>query len=72
MFNKQLPSVLKKIAEILQHFCITGVAGIGKSHVVRVIYQSLKKTLILNSDNLKRVLLLAPTGVATVNIIEQQ
>lgn len=72
MFNKQLPSVLKKIAEILQHICITGVAGIGKSHVVRVIYQSLKKTLILNSDNLKRVLLLAPTGVATVNIIEQQ
>lgn len=70
MVNKQLPSVLKKITEILQHICITGVAGIGKFYVVRVIYQSLKKT-ILNSDNLKRVLLLAPTGVATVNIEQQ-
>ena len=49
---------------------ITGNGGCGKSHLIRTIYHSLTKTLsnqAMSSDKPK-VLLLAPTGVAAINI----
>ena len=49
---------------------ITGGRGCGKSHLLRKIYQAVTKTLMHNGgdpDKL-RVQLLAPTGVAAVNI----
>ena len=49
---------------------ITGNGGCDKSHLIRTIYHSLTKILsnrAMSSDKPK-VLLLAPTGVAAVNI----
>ena len=49
---------------------ISGGAGAGKSHVIKSVYQTVIKTFKhgpLNSD-VPVVLLLAPTGVAAVNI----
>ena len=68
--NKWSCSILKKVAEDPLHIFITGGASFGKSHLVRVIYQSLKNILSLNSDNLEKekVFLLAQAGVAAVNI----
>ena len=52
------------------HLFITGRGGCGKSHLLRTIYQAVTKTLIYNGGDpdKPRVLLLAPTGVAAVNI----
>ena len=49
---------------------ITGGAGTGKSHLIKTIFASLTKTLNYTSQNIDKpkVLLLAPTGVAAVNI----
>ena len=49
---------------------ITGGAGTGKSHLIRTIHASVTKTLMFNSQSLEKpkVLLIAPTGVAAVNI----
>ena len=52
------------------HLFITGGAGVGRSHLMKTIYFSVTKTLMYregNSDK-PRVLLLAPAGVAAVNI----
>ena len=52
------------------HLFITGGGGCGKSHLLRTIYQAATKTLMHNGGgpHKLRVLLLAPTGVAAVNI----
>ena len=52
------------------HLFITGGAGTGKSHLIKTIDASLKKTLNYKSQNLDtlKVLKLAPTGVAASNI----
>ena len=52
------------------HLFITGGGGCGKSHLLRKIYQAVTETLMYNGDDPDklRVLLLAPTGVAAVNI----
>ena len=52
------------------HIFITGNGGCGKSHLVKTIYHSLTKLFTYNRSNLEkeRVLLLAPTGVAAINI----
>ena len=49
---------------------ITGNGGCGKSHLIRTIYHSLTKTLSNRtmSPDKPMVLLLAPTGVAAINI----
>ena len=49
---------------------ITSGAEIGKSHLIKSIYMSLSKVLIYKGGELEkpRMLLLAPTGVAEINI----
>ena len=48
---------------------LTGGAGVGKTHLVKCIYQSLAKILVYKGDELDkpRVIKLAPTGIAAVN-----
>ena len=52
------------------HLFITGGAGAGKSHVIKTIYQTATKTFRhgLEDPDKPSVLLLAPTGVAAINI----
>ena len=49
---------------------ITGGAAAGKSHLIKTIYHTVTKTLSHASMNpeLPTVLLMAPTGVAAINI----
>ena len=49
---------------------ITGGGGVGKSHLLTTIYHSVTKVLLYRSGepDKKRVLVLAPTGVAAINI----
>ena len=49
---------------------LTGNAGCGKSFLMKVLYQSLTKTLSYGNVSLDKpkVLLMAPTGVAAINI----
>lgn len=48
----------------------TGNGGCGKSYLVKTIYHSLRKLLYYGAHTLdrERVLLLAPTGIAAINI----
>ena len=52
------------------HLFISGSGGVGKSHLIKTLYQTLTKLFCYcNGDpNKPKVLLLAPTGVAAVNI----
>ena len=52
------------------HIFITGNAGYGKSFLTKVLSQSLTKTFSYRNSGLEKpkVLLLAPTGVASINI----
>ena len=52
------------------HIFITGGAGTGKSHLIKTIYYSLSKVLSYRCSNAdsEKILLVAPTGVAAVNI----
>ena len=49
---------------------ISGGAGAGKSHLIKSVYQTVLKTFKHGPSNpdLPYVLLLAPTGVAAINI----
>ena len=49
---------------------VTGDAGASKSFLTKILYQSLTKTFPYRNSSLDKpkVLLLAPTGVAAVNI----
>ena len=55
--------------EPLQIF-LTGDAGCGKSFLIKVIYQSLTKVFSYGNVSLDKakVLFMAPTGVAAINI----
>ena len=52
------------------HIFLTGNAGCGKSFLTKVLYQSLSKTFSYRNSELEKakVLLLAPTGVAAINM----
>ena len=49
---------------------VTGGAGVGKSHLTKTIYMLLSKVLIYKGGEVEkpRTLLLAPSGVAAINI----
>ena len=67
--NKVKHGLFSQAQDYLQLF-ITGGAGTGKSHLIKTIYASVTKTLNYCSTKLEnpKVLLLAPTGVAAINI----
>lgn len=52
------------------HIFLTGNGGCGKSHLVQTINNALNKLLSYNTNNLEKekLLLLAPTGIAAINI----
>ena len=52
------------------HIFLTGNAGCGKSFLMKVIYQTLTKIFSYGSVSVDKpkVLLMAPTGVAAINI----
>ena len=52
------------------HIFLTGGAGVGKSHLVKCIYNCLSKLLAYKSEELEkpRIIKLAPTGIAAINI----
>ena len=52
------------------HIFLTGGAGVGKSHLIKTIYMSMNKVLMYKGRHPEkpRILLLAPTGVAAINI----
>ena len=66
---KQMNSVFENVVEPL-HLFITGSAVVGKSHLVKILTSFLTKTFNLYSGtpDQKKILLLAPTGVAALNI----
>ena len=62
-------SVFETVVEALNLFFTSG-AGVGKSHLVEVLTSFLTKSFNLYSvtPDKKNILLLAPTGVAALNI----
>ena len=51
------------------HIFLTGNGGCGKSFLIKCMYEALHKLLSYKGDNTKaNVMLLAPTGVAAINI----
>ena len=52
------------------HIFLTGGAGVGKSHLIKTIFMSISKLLFFKGGDPEkpRILILAPTGVAAINI----
>ena len=52
------------------HLFLTGGGGCGKSHLIKTVFQAVSKMFLYHGANPEkpRVLLLAPTGVASINI----
>ena len=69
---KQMNSVFENVVEPL-HLFIKGGGGVGKSHLVKILASFLTKTFNLYSGtpDKKKILLLAPTGVAALNAMVQ-
>ena len=64
---KSLNSTCVNKVEPLRLF-LTGKGGCGKSYVVRTVYNHLTKLFSYRTTKEEKVLLLAPTGIAAVNI----
>ena len=66
---KSMSSKSNEQIKPLQIF-VSGSGGVGKSHLIKTMFQSVSKTLLFHATNPEkpRVLLLAPTGVAAINI----
>ena len=66
---KNLSSISQSAIDPLYTF-LTGNAGFGKSFLTKILYHSLAKTFSYRNSELEKpkVLLLAPTGVAAINI----
>ena len=58
----------KKISPF--HLFLTGGGGCGKSHLIKTIFQAVSKIFLYHDVSLEkpRVMLLAPNGVASINI----
>ena len=56
------------------HIFLTGGAGVDKSHLIKTIFMSISKLLSFKGGDPEkpRILILAPTGVATINIDGKQ
>ena len=52
------------------HLFLSGIGGCGKSHLIQTIFHAVSKVFLYQSGDpsKSRVLLLAPTGVAAINI----
>ena len=52
------------------HIFLTGNAWCGRSFLIKVLYQSLTKTISYRNSRLEKskVLLLAPSGILTINL----
>ena len=74
VINKWARDYIKKLSSVLHneilplHLFVTGSGGCGKSHLVNIVYHSLTKMLCAKQSEKPKVLLLAPTGVAAINI----
>ena len=66
---KYLSCIQKKTIDPI-HLLITGDGGCGKSHLAKTIFNALSKTMSYHAGNPEKpkVLMLAPTGVAAVNV----
>ena len=67
--TKNLGSLCPTVVQPTYLF-VTGDGGCGKSHLAKTVYQALTKTLSYRAGepDKPRVLVLAPTGVAAVNV----
>ena len=66
---KQKSSVKPNLVKPFNLF-LSGSGGVGKSHLIKTIYQSVSKELQYHggSPDKQRVLILVPTGVASINV----
>ncbi|XP_057304469.1 ATP-dependent DNA helicase PIF5-like [Hydractinia symbiolongicarpus] len=67
---KKILSAIRKVEVTPLYIFLTGAGGCGKSHLIKTIYQAMSKVLSYKSKNLNKpkVFLVAPTGVAAINI----
>ncbi|XP_057316777.1 uncharacterized protein LOC130657796 [Hydractinia symbiolongicarpus] len=63
-------SAIRKVEFTPLYIFLTGAGGCGKSHLIKTIYQAMSKVLSYKSKDLNKpkVFLVAPTGVAAINI----
>ena len=66
---KQKSSVTPNLVKPFNLF-LSGSGGVGKSHLIKTIDQIVSKVLQYHggSPDQQRVLILAPTGVASINV----